>query len=159
MYNNKRGRPLSQRNKEFKEAFFEWEKTKSTKSWETMFERVYDACLQSVKSCLRNCVSLDDDDVFDKATEATCRFMEKIKKGMITAEGVAASSLAAFVHYPVIEALYGPSVQKADKEKYLGDEDIFEIAASKTFKLDEDWLCEDIDKGSFDSSKTYLSKD
>lgn len=155
MYNNKRGRPISERNKEFLDAWAKWSETKEKRYWDIMFIRVYDACLQAVKGHLKCCFSMDDDDLADKAVEATCRFMEKIKNNSVTLEGVSGSSLSAFVHYPVLEAVYGPTTRRADNEVSIDDDTLINYKGS--FTLNEDWLISDIESDTYNAEKTYLT--
>jgi flavorubredoxin len=157
MINTKRGRPISERNKEFLDAWKKWNETKEKQYWDIMFTRAYDACLQAVKSCLRGCFSMDDDDIIDKATDAACRFMEKIKNNSITFEGVASSSLSAFVHFPVVEAVYGPAVRRADNETCTDDTTLIDYKGS--FTLNEEWLIDDIENNEYNAEKTYLTSD
>ena len=152
---NKRGRPISERNKEFLDAWKKWNETKEKKYWDIMWLRVSDACLQAVKSCLRGRFSMDDDDIIDKSYSAACRFMEKIKNNAITLEGVASSSLSAFVHYPVVEACYGPAVRRADNETCTDDTTLIDLQGS--FTLNEEWLIDDIENDGYNAEKTYLT--
>jgi hypothetical protein len=83
--------------------------------------------------------------------------MEKIKNNSITFEGVASSSLSAFVHFPVVEAVYGPAVRRADNETCTDDTTLIDYKGS--FTLNEEWLIDDIENNEYNAEKTYLTSD